>query len=96
MARGTGVAPGPHQAVEVIRHEGPGVEGEVRRPGHFHQSSAEVLAVRGVPEDGAAFDSPHPDVVEGVGGIQAWAAGHSGGTGAESTERRNVPDYVPD
>jgi len=74
--------PGPHQAVEVIRHEGPGGEGEVRRPGHFPQSAADVLAVRGVPDNGAAFHPAHPAVGEGVGGIPARAAGHRGGTGA--------------
>jgi hypothetical protein len=87
-------APGPHQAVAVIRHEGPGGEGEVRRPGHFPQSAEDVRAVRGVPDNGAAFNPAHPAVVEGVGGIPARAAGHRGGTGAESNERRNVPDYV--
>ena len=52
---------------------------EFRRPGHRTQSSEEVLAVLGIAEDGAAFDPSHHDVVERVGGIQARAAGHSGG-----------------
>ena len=63
----------------------PGGNGEGLRHGHRTESTYEVIAVPVLAEDGAASDPSPQDVAEGVRGIQARAAGHSGGTGAVRT-----------
>src|SRR5271157_3846603 len=82
--------PRAEQEVEVIWQERLGVEGEVLRPSHLPESSDEVVAVPVMAENSPAFDPSHHDVVEGVRGIQARAARHSGVTLAKRYERSNV------
>src|SRR3970282_715994 len=59
--------------------------GEGRQPGD------EVHPVLVIPEDGAPLDPPHHDMVQGIGGIQPGATGHSGRSLAQSDESGNVP-----
>ena len=88
--------PVSYQEVDAIRHEGSGVDWHVRRPDTLPAASEKVLGVLVIAKGGAAFRPPHHDVVEGIWRIQARAAGHSGGTAAQSTERSHgrVSDHL--
>jgi hypothetical protein len=66
----------PHQAVGVVGEEGPGAAG----PGALLRPAGEagdaVRAIRVVLEDGPPLEAAHPDMVQGVRGIEAGLAGH--------------------
>ena len=57
------------------------------------QPGDEVGPILVIPEEGAPLDPPHHDMVQGIGGIQPGATGHSGRSLAQSDESGNVP-YV--
>ena len=73
---GEGDAAGAQQEVHVIGQQGPGINGQLTRRGQTRQAKEEVRPVAVVAKDGATFDTPCHDVVEGVGSIEPWAARH--------------------
>jgi hypothetical protein len=66
-AAGERAIPRADQQVRMIRKEGPGVDGERPLLGQAGQASHEVASIRGISEDGPAFESAHHHMVECVG-----------------------------
>jgi hypothetical protein len=62
----------------MVRQQRPGVDGQGLRLDQLGQAGEEVPAVPVVPEDRAALQTPHHDVLEDAGGIEAGTAGHVG------------------
>ena len=62
----------------MIRQEGPGEQGQVRGFRNGLEPVKEYLPVTPVAEDRAAFQAADNHMVQGLGGVQAGAAGHAG------------------
>ena len=75
----------------MIREQGPGIDGERPLRCQAGQASHEVASIRGIREDGPAFEAAHHHMVERVWGIQAGLAGHRGNTLAQRAVHGNVP-----
>jgi hypothetical protein len=59
------------------REEGPGVDGEGALLCQAGQAGHEIGTVGIIPEDDAAFESPHHHVVEDTRRIETWLARHA-------------------
>ena len=68
--------------MNMVGQEGPGVNAEGTVLRKCRKAADEFRAVSIIPEDGAAFDPAHHDVVEDVGGIEASTAGHGESVGS--------------
>ena len=68
--------PGPDEKVGMVREQSPGVDGPGPGLCEKRQARDEVVPVGVVAEDGRPLDSPHHDMVEGVGRIEASLARH--------------------
>ena len=66
----------PHEEMGVVGEEGPGEDGPGALRRHAGEAGDEVRTIRVVAEDGPALEAAHPDMVQGVRGIEAGLAGH--------------------
>ena len=66
------------QQVDVVRNQGPGVDGCLGFHGQFGQAGEEVGPVRVVAKDPSPFDSARDDVVEDARCIKSRSTGHGG------------------
>jgi hypothetical protein len=73
---GQGAGSGPHQEVEVVRQECPGVDRERPGVGVTCDLPHEVLPILVIPEDDLAIHPPDHHVMKDPGGIQARTARH--------------------
>jgi len=60
----------------VVGEEGPGEDRAGPLLRHAGEAGDEVRTIRVVAEDGPALEAAHPDMVQGVRGIEAGLAGH--------------------
>jgi hypothetical protein len=63
--------------MEVGGHKSLGVDREARGGGDCGEPIEEIGAIGVVMKDGAAVDAASDNVMESIGGIQAWAAWHA-------------------
>lgn len=67
----------PHQQVEVIGHERPGIYNQGPSPTEFFDTVEEILPVRLVAEDLGSFNTPAYDMVQGARGIESRVSRHA-------------------
>jgi len=66
-----------HQEMEVVRHEGPRIDGQAPVLRQLREPIHEIRPVLVTPEDFGAVDAPTHDVVQRPGGIQSRLSEHA-------------------
>jgi len=74
---GKGRRTGAEQEMDVGGHQAPSVDREARDGGNFGEAIKKVGAIV-VVKNGAAVEAASDDVMERLGGIEAWSARHLG------------------
>jgi hypothetical protein len=77
-APGQRAIPRADEEVEVIRQEGPRVDGEGARLRETRQASDEVIPVAIIPEDELPIESSRHHMVQDPRSIESWSARHGG------------------